>query len=304
MSVTAWASFPGRHLSTINGATEQITIPYMDEAVFYALPQERIVILLTAFVSIKTAEPVIIHLAHRRHVKFEDRTQEILSPTWMEEDALSIALGDRLSVGNEDNTIIFSPGGLGEEPIKAQLPKMDDINIDAISDIEIKPTYDTTAIPFTSVGFGPLTPSDIPHILRLAIQIEQPSFSELIRRANRFGVKHYYNIEGPDLVSSDIGHIDLFALPVGMNTVYSDLFRMGVVANRVAIKSYGVRTFDALESDFVYSRVYSWSEQVFEDRLIQPKNSIDFMANEWFSRRGDFLIQRVSLSSGSNKSSE
>ena len=215
MCVTAWGS-----VDTPEGPCplqDGIEIVHFEEAMFCGTDCHEIEILASVLVRV-TVPRAFIHLVHRRWVTMKDATESILDPVRLFDHTLS-AVSPAALVSQPDPRILVEwspplgttddlPGVLKVRPIKVQLAEQLTVLDDMPMEGRQKP-QDREHIPYTSVSFGPFFASESLSLWRARIRVTDPSFSQLIRQVNAYGVQYHHGIEGPKIVWRDIEQLDI-----------------------------------------------------------------------------------------------
>src|SRR5205823_2521732 len=113
MCVLSWASYADPQPVGVEDWAPPVSVLHIHDAIFYAIKERRVRVLLTVIARVLSSSPVFLHLVHRRHVTVQDRTAKIGCPELDEEYALAEVSSSHLSVDREQELLILTPIGRG-----------------------------------------------------------------------------------------------------------------------------------------------------------------------------------------------
>jgi hypothetical protein len=304
MCLTAWAeqqapAAPGKDVES----HKTLRIHHFEEAICYGYNAHEVEILATLLLSVQ-APNSSLHLVHRKWVEMQDATHSILNPISNFEKALSQVSPARAEDTGKAACAYWQPpvgcslkleNSDSDGRVRAEIPGVLTVSSDVREGYPAS-TESKARVPFTSCSVGPLSPTELPYLLRVRIRIVEPTFSNLIRSMNQYGVQYHYGIEGPAIVLKDIEQIDMRGKPPSELTSYREIYRaLSSPKLVVPISSYTVLTLDDARATVEYNRTYVWTERIFTDQPRTVDTDSAFRVNGWHSTSPQFILQRVAF---------
>lgn len=270
-----------------------VTVPLVQEAVFYDLKQETVLNLITAVVENCSDAPVDVCFAHEEAVTMVDLRQTLSDPS---DNPHTGALAALLSEVVGPNSLFF----MGPSPEHDAYKHSLDVEQFSVPGEDVERQFRDTK-PFACVGFGPLVsaPKGVYHIIRFGVTIRKKAFSRLVRAINGTG-QYFYDINGPAIVLDDIRYSHLTRAPEAAKRVYTPIFDGIVSRNHIPIQRYEILTFDvqcAQEHQIRYNRGLAEAQQLLHDYRLTTGPLGELNVNAWASQSERFVILRGSVAS-------
>ncbi len=267
-----------------------ISVPFVQEAVFYALKRERVDIVITAVIKQSSTIPIDAWFVHETAVTTNDLRSTLLTP---EINPYTSAMSQLFE------KITGVSGSLSIE--NTQKYSFTDSNCEGefmeIPGRECDKGSRSDA-PFVCVGFGPLVCSEntVAQVLRFGIHITGKAFTRLIHRINGTG-QYFFGINGPGIVLEDIWYSHLPGSPKDIRKIYTPVFDRVVNACHLPIKTYQVLTFDTAnaENSIRYNRGLAEARLLRENYTFTTLELGDQVVNAWESDSERFVILRGSI---------
>jgi hypothetical protein len=291
MCIVAWAESAATNPNSYVAPTASVTIRHVTEVLTYDFASKTVNIDLLLLPFVSGIQPVYIHCIHRRAVRAINSTSllvdgissvaQLLVALRLLRPESSSALGTLVSVRAEDGT-----------ELQGIIPTHAGFALDEYCNVNSAVAAD---IPFTSIRFGPLSPSPTPHVLGLSLMISGDTFDRLIAVLPNHVQRYIYGMEGPQIICRDIEPLDLHGAAPDIRACYNGVLKSGIQKNSVQIESYDVLTCDAPAECSHYVRLVNNLRQYRIEQAVAFRGR-EYLLNSWHSNETDFLIQRVSFS--------
>lgn len=291
MCIAVWAENASAKPNTYNKA-EGVRVDHITELLTYDFAVPRVNIELILAVSVNSPSPVYLHALHRRLIRLDDATSQLLAPTGLlgEVARRLMVIGSQQDGDGDAVSLRVLNGNV----IRGQLPCGDQASYYAPDQYIEDIGPHAKDIPFTSARFGPLAPCAEPYLLGLSAMIDGCAFERLISEIHDHRRRYLYSIEGPSVVARDIEPLDLLGMPPALLSPYQKANREGIEGCAVPVSGYDVITCDRTSDVTNYLRLYTRTAWHVANQQFRYDEE-EYLINAWHSDKTDFLILKSTI---------